>query len=1806
MDNVGNVAAVKTALLNVISAEVYVECGGVLTQSAFLEGDLDCSGYTGAILTIGADNIVFDGRGYKIIAPDADTVIYASGRRNISVINVDVSDENYFGAGSGVDISFSSGVLVQGITATGREYGLKMPYGNSDVTITGNYIDGYPAGVYIGGGSSITITGNNLSSFFGWPSSLNADNVHDLYISNNDFNTVTLNSITDSVIDNPYTVMPPWMSISYSRNLAVNNGHLQQLEISDSSDMQVNNVMPRYGWLFGFRVANSTNTTVSGCNISGGLELVGLSGVNLNGFTWDGNAVNADMVEGLSADGNTFGEMTLKNISDSVISNSTIYNGSVKVFYASNFVFNNVLIYSGYDEIGLDISNSRDIVLDGTGPGGYSIGIRVSDSSNTRITNAYISAQNIGIAVSASRNTTLENIYLWGTYDWLPSTSAGLSFTDSTGINIVNTLTSNWDFGLKLEGNCGNTKILNDTLAYNNTGITISPACTGVSITNSILWNNNDDLNDQSGTAQVTYSDVQESLLPGVGNMHADPLFMGPPWDLRLSSGSPCIDAGVNTTAGLPATDLNGSPRLHDGNSDGNAVVDMGAYESQQSYFASTTTVNGEPELVLTSYNRMEVAQISTVSEKGSVVVAARGSGLVLVSNLYEVLPDGNYYPPAVLTFVYSTAALGGVLESELAVYEYFSDSGLWEILPDQTLDPVTHRITASVSRIASLFGIFGIEHDTSAPTVSISARGSEAVPGETVYITGTDSVTITAADPIVDGTASGVKEILYAVDAVFSTQTAVAYIVPFTVPVGTHTVYYTAFDNAGNQAAVIDVNFIVQPVESGPSGDTMPPVTTISFSTPSYTEDGHIVVPGAVLVYLSALDPEVTGQIKAGLATTYYLVDADTATAQLNVYLEPFGLPEGSHTIRYASADKAGNLEAVKSEVVFVDGAAPVSTAAIAGSAGQNGWFVSPVMVTLAATDGLSGVAGAYYSLAGSSFAVYSAPFSLSSEGFNELKYYAVDNIGNLEPENSLVLKIDQSTPMVSAAAMPAPNVDGWNNSAVSVVFTGTDAVSGVEECSFGIVSAEGAGQETAGWCRDIAGNTGYSTATISIDLTDPLISAKRSPLANEYGWNNTAVTASYVCTDGLSGVKSCPPAETLAGEGINQSVSGEALDYAGNRSSASVSGVNIDKIAPISAYRPEGMVYISETGKIYLNLAANISLIVTDPVSGGTASGIDAVEYYIDSAPFMVYASSFGLSGGIRTVYYRSRDKAGNIESAKSAEFHMDGTSPLTSLNISAPLYLAEGVRYITPGSVLSFAAADPLINDTASGVLLTKYRIDGGNWQVYLDSFSIVAEGLHTVEYYSMDRVQNAEAMKTAKLAVDNTPPATTISFGEPKAKTFGLPLLTPATKITLSAGDPVINGAASGLNSIFYEIENMQTGALTPVTAYLSPFTIPEQGTFIIRCWSRDNTGNTETAKEMPVSVTTWREEGLVAVSGLDMSGTADISGAVKSNAVVNLGGNARILGDVTASTITLAGKAQITGRQVSGAAPVNPAPINLAGIIQSAIAVNNNVLVSSSLVNGKLVLGSKASIVLSTGTYYFKGMELSGGSSITLAGKVDILVEGGISISGGSSLNASGAASLLSIIVSTSSELKFNGGAALAACVYAPYSDMKLTGNALLGGHYFVKTATVSGTSNILQSGEALPVAAAPTGGGIKTKAAAMPARNFSVLAGPDPEFRLGEVYVFPNPAKGSEAPVFHIETGIADSVKITIYTVSGRAAHEQTLTGLPTELDDGNGLSYAYEYTWRGHIPSGVYLYYIEAQKGGQKLKKTGKFAVVR
>src|SRR5207248_3863907 len=62
------------------------------------------------------------------------------------------------------------------------------------------------------------------------------------------------------------------------------------------------------------------------------------------------------------------------------------------------------------------------------------------------------------------------------------------------------------------------------------------------------------------------------------GNISVDPQFIDAPnGDFHVRPGSATIDAGTSELA--PATDLIGIPRPADGNGDGGAAVDMGAYE---------------------------------------------------------------------------------------------------------------------------------------------------------------------------------------------------------------------------------------------------------------------------------------------------------------------------------------------------------------------------------------------------------------------------------------------------------------------------------------------------------------------------------------------------------------------------------------------------------------------------------------------------------------------------------------------------------------------------------------------------------------------------------------------------------------------------------------------------------------------------------------------------------------------------------------------------------------------------------------------------------------------------------------------------------------------------------------------------------------------------------------------------------------------------------------------------------------------------------------------------------------------------
>ncbi len=119
----------------------------------------------------------------------------------------------------------------------------------------------------------------------------------------------------------------------------------------------------------------------------------------------------------------------------------------------------------------------------------------------------------------------------------------------------------------------------------------------------------------------------------------------------------------------------------------------------------------------------------------------------------------------------------------------------------------------------------------------------------------------------------------------------------------------------------------------------------------------------------------------------------------------------------------------------------------------------------------------------------------------------------------------------------------------------------------------------------------------------------------------------------------------------------------------------------------------------------------------------------------------------------------------------------------------------------------------------------------------------------------------------------------------------------------------------------------------------------------------------------------------------------------------------------------------------------------------------------------------------------------------------------------------------------------------------------------------------------------------PGGGGIGVAAA-------------DASFGFKAAYAFPNPVRGQGTAAIRVQPGLADSVEVRIYDLSGRKVHSSSDFRSLGAFDDGNGLGaqFTYEHVWAiAGIGSGVYTYAIVARKAGERdIRKTGKVAVVK
>ncbi|MFH1725631.1 MAG: NosD domain-containing protein [Elusimicrobiota bacterium] len=140
------------------------------------------------------------------------------------------------------------------------------------------------------------------------------------------------------------------------------------------------------------------------------------------------------------------------------------------------------------------------------------------------------------------------------------------NYTRSRAIITNNTIADNREYGIFSWASYPT--IVNNVITGNrNYGVRIwSSAPPAVAYNNA--WGNGIDIDDSYSSPAVH------------DNISADPLYVTPNrGDYRLRPDSPCVDAGTNDAPGLSDSDLDGNPRVFDGDGDVIAVVDMGAFE---------------------------------------------------------------------------------------------------------------------------------------------------------------------------------------------------------------------------------------------------------------------------------------------------------------------------------------------------------------------------------------------------------------------------------------------------------------------------------------------------------------------------------------------------------------------------------------------------------------------------------------------------------------------------------------------------------------------------------------------------------------------------------------------------------------------------------------------------------------------------------------------------------------------------------------------------------------------------------------------------------------------------------------------------------------------------------------------------------------------------------------------------------------------------------------------------------------------------------------------------------------------------
>src|SRR3989441_997212 len=382
-------------------------------------------------------------------------------------------------------------------------------------------------------------------------------------------------------------------------------------------------------------------------------------------------------------------------------------------------------------------------------------------------------------------------------------------------------------------------------------------------------------------------------------------------------------------------------------------------------------------------------------------------------------------------------------------------------------------------------------------------------------------------------------------------------------------------------------------------------------------------------------------------------------------------------------------------------------------------------------------------------------------------------------------IIGTDNDPPLITAAATPTANSNGWNNRDVVVSFTCSDTTSGIATCPLPVsVAREVANQVISGTAVDKAGNTAATNSTAKIDKTAPTFTIT-SPTGGSTVFTSEAVIAGIV-RDSLSGLAAVTcngvPATvvgTLVQCGVtltpgSNSISAIATDAAGNSSTVRLS-VTFVRVPKVTIASPANL--------SYLNISpTTVTGTVDDPTATVT----------INSVPATVAGGGFsvGLPLAEGPNIITATATTASAIGPTSLEVTLDTTPPHVTIISPADGFVTTDASISVAGNVNDIVVGT--VNNQQAHVTVNGADADVAN-RMFLATAVPLALGANVLRAVGTDRVGNAATTQiTVIRQTPTTLPKIQVVAGNNQTGTIGNVLAAPlVVAVTGSPGSPFSN-------------------------------------------------------------------------------------------------------------------------------------------------------------------------------------------------------------------------------------------------------------------------------------------------------------------------------------------------------------------------------------------------------------------------------